>query len=174
MHGKILRLSQYFFSFHFAWDFTWLLPQSSTSPKCAMLIWIILRKYVIIYRCVQFFYSIYGNQYNDWRIWLYCRFKIHFDYQDHKDEQVEVQQYVSALQAKNTVIQAVPSIVYILFAGPWSDRHGRKLLIIFTMFGYVISNGVFLINLYFFYELKAEYLLFECLQGILHSNFNEY
>ena len=105
---------------------------------------------------------------------MHCRFKIHFDYQDHKDEQVEVQQYVSALQAKNTVIQAVPSIVYILFAGPWSDHHGRKLLIIFTMFGYVISNGVFLINLYFFYELKAEYLLFECLQGILHSNFNEY
>ena len=64
------------------------------------------------------------------------------------------------------MIQAVPSIIYTLFAGSWSDRHGRKLLIICCLFGYVICNAVFLINLYFFYELKAEYLLFECLQGI--------
>ena len=58
MYGKILRLSQYFFSFHFAWDFTWLLPQSFTSPKSAMLIWIILKKYVIIYRYAKFFVTL--------------------------------------------------------------------------------------------------------------------
>jgi PCFT/HCP family folate transporter-like MFS transporter 1/3 len=73
---------------------------------------------------------------------------------------------VASLQAKNTVIQAVPPVIFTLLAGPWSDRHGRKPLIIIAMFGYVISNLVFLVNLYFFYELKAEFLLFESLQDL--------
>ena len=90
-------------------------------------------------------------------------------FQEHKEEQVEVQKYVSSLQVKNDVIQAIPACVYVLFAGPWSDRYGRKFLICCCLFGYVIANGVFLINLYFFYELKAEFLLFEALQGRLST-----
>ena len=84
--------------------------------------------------------------------------------QEHKEDQAEVQKYVSTLKIYNSVLQAIPSVLFTLFAGSWSDVHGRKPLIVSSTLGYVISNLIFMINAHFFYELKAEYLLLEVRQ----------
>ena len=101
-----------------------------------------------------------------------CRVNLNFtdticdNIQNHNDEQIQVQKYSATLKMYNSVLQAIPGTLYLLIAGPLSDVYGRKPFIAFALFGYVLSNAVFLINGYFFYELKAEYLLFECLQGM--------
>ena len=84
--------------------------------------------------------------------------------QGHKQEQAEVQKYVATLKIYNSILQAIPAVLFALFAGPWSDIHGRKALIVSSIFGFIISNLSFMVNIFFFYELKAEFLLFEVVQ----------
>ena len=80
---------------------------------------------------------------------------------NHTEIQGEVHEHVAILQSVNGLLQAVPGVVIALFAGSWSDIFGRKPLIVASCFGYVINNLVYILNAYFWFELKVEYLLFE-------------
>jgi len=82
----------------------------------------------------------------------------------HKEIQIETQEYVSGVQANNGFLQRLPSVVFTLFAGPLSDSFGRKPLLVFPIVGFIILNFVLLINAIFFQALTVEFLLFECLQ----------
>ena len=71
----------------------------------------------------------------------------------------DVQRYVSSLDIYIALINNVPSIIFILFLGPWSDKHGRKPLMIAPVSGYILSILILILN-YFMESWPAEYLLF--------------
>merc|ERR1712126_26237 len=81
--------------------------------------------------------------------------------------QVEVQKFVSGVQAFNGILQSVPAILFTFVLGSLSDRIGRGPLILIGLLSGIVLNLVFLINSFWFYELRTEFLLFECLQDVL-------
>ena len=99
---------------------------------------------------------------------------------NYKEAQIKQQKFVAELQVAipvssflkscskgyNGLLQSWPAIFFTLFAGPLSEDYGRKPLIIVGLLGYIVLNIAFFINSWFMYELKAEYLLFECLQDL--------
>jgi len=80
--------------------------------------------------------------------------------------QIESQKLIAAIQGLNGALQSLPTIVVAFFAGPISDRFSRKPLILMSLGGYLLLNIIYAVNAFWFYELKMEYLLFECLQDI--------
>jgi PCFT/HCP family folate transporter-like MFS transporter 1/3 len=50
-----------------------------------------------------------------------------------------LQPHVTILQMYKTLIEACIPAVLSLFVGPWSDRHGRKPLILWPMFGMLLQ-----------------------------------
>ena len=68
------------------------------------------------------------------------------------------------MQLVTMFVKGVPPIIFALFIGPWSDRFGRKFLIIFPLFGYVFYNVWFLINVILFDTFVVEYLMLEVIQ----------
>ena len=116
-------------------------------------------------------YGVFGMVASTLYIDKVCRVNLNFTSEIcdhihyHEDEQIQVQEYASTLKMYNSILQAVPGTIYLMVAGSLSDTYGRKPFIALALLGYVFNNTVFLINSIYFNELKAEYLLFECLQG---------
>lgn len=73
--------------------------------------------------------------------------------------QTETQEYVAGVQAYNEILQRLPSIIFIMLAGPLSDSYGRIPLLILPLFGFFILNLVLLINAIWFHELKVGFNL---------------
>lgn len=69
-----------------------------------------------------------------------------------------VQTKVSELNMALSMLSALPSIVLALFIGPWSDKNGRKPLMLLPLFGFMVSTFVWILNVYYM-EWPAKYLL---------------
>ena len=61
-------------------------------------------------------------------------------------------------------VKGIPPIIFALFIGPWSDRFGRKFLIIFPIIGYILFDIWFLINVLFYDHFVVEFLMLEVIQ----------
>ena len=68
------------------------------------------------------------------------------------------------MQFVTMFLKGIPPIIFVLFIGPWSDKFGRKFLIIFPLFGYAFYNIWFLINVLFYDTFVAEFLMLEIIQ----------
>ena len=63
----------------------------------------------------------------------------------------------------------MPQVLFALFLGPWSDRAGRKFLILVPFVGYVLVCLAFIANVYFFDELPVEFLWMENISALFGS-----
>ena len=61
-------------------------------------------------------------------------------------------------------VKGIPPIIFALFIGPWSDKFGRKFLIVFPLIGYILYDIWFLINVIFYDTFVVEFLMLEVIQ----------
>ena len=73
------------------------------------------------------------------------------------------------LDTKYSPVLQIPCVIFALFLGPWSDRAGRKPLILVPYVGYFLFCMAMLVNTYFFDELYVEFLWFENISALCGS-----
>ena len=71
----------------------------------------------------------------------------------------KVQSQVATLNIWGSLINTFPSIFFVLFLGPWSDKHGRKPLLVIPLSGAMLTTGIFMLIYYLGQKLSPEYLL---------------
>ena len=57
-----------------------------------------------------------------------------------KAVQTSVQTIADNISMYNNVLASVPGVLLCLFIGPWSDTHGRRLLLVLPMLGSAITQ----------------------------------
>ena len=83
------------------------------------------------------------------------------------DDYVEnVQQVVTNLEVYDGILVALPSVIFCLFLGAWSDTHGRKIILILPFVGNFVAFIAYMINYAFFYELSIYHLLWGSSVGL--------
>lgn len=88
----------------------------------------------------------------------------HLDNGNYDHIQDEVQKTVSRMNFVMMFVSSVPSIIFVLFVGPWSDRAGRKMLFLIPLVGFILNDVCLLLNSIFFDELPPEALMLEVLK----------
>ena len=70
----------------------------------------------------------------------------------------DIQKYVSTLNIYASLIENIPSVLLVLFLGPWSEKNGRKIPMTLPVIGHIISVSLYIMN-YYFYYWPAEMML---------------
>ncbi|RXG58405.1 Solute carrier family 46 member 3 [Armadillidium vulgare] len=85
---------------------------------------------------------------------------------NYKNEQMDVQREASRLGMYSSIIENLPKILFVLFLGSWSDKHGRKIPLILPFIGGVLYSFVMWVNIRV-ETLPPEFLLFAALPHAL-------
>lgn len=73
----------------------------------------------------------------------------------------EVQKLISSIDIWRSVIRTLIPCLIIMFLGAWSDRTGkRKLIILLPIFGELLTSISNIINVYFYYEIPVHVTVF--------------
>ena len=82
----------------------------------------------------------------------------------YNETQEYVQETVATMNLVTMLAKSIPPIIFALFIGPWSDKFGRKFLIVFPLIGYVLYDVWFLINVIYFDFFSVDWLMLEFMQ----------
>lgn len=89
----------------------------------------------------------------------------HLDNGNYTEEQEYVQKVYSQVHLVTSYVGALVPVLFIVFLGPWSDRAGRRFLILFPICGFILGSSIQLLNAIFFDDLKVEWLMLESIQS---------
>ncbi|XP_067122742.1 probable peptidoglycan muropeptide transporter SLC46 [Centruroides vittatus] len=65
-------------------------------------------------------------------------------------EKQEIETTADNYNLYNTLIQTVPAVFFSMVIGPWSDKYGRKLPVIFALIGLGLENVGIILNIIYF------------------------
>ena len=77
-----------------------------------------------------------------------------------------MQKVVADLEVYDGILVALPSVIFCLFLGAWSDTHGRKIILILPFVGNFVAFIAYMVSYAFFYELGTYHLLWGSSVGL--------
>ncbi|XP_045598775.1 lysosomal proton-coupled steroid conjugate and bile acid symporter SLC46A3 isoform X2 [Procambarus clarkii] len=86
------------------------------------------------------------------------------------EEEVAVQQMVTTINMYNELLCNIPAVLFVLFLGSWSDKHGRKIPLILPLIGSFLATLLYLINAYWM-ELPSMYILLAAIPRAITGGF---
>jgi len=87
------------------------------------------------------------------------------DINHHIKENEIVQKKVNVVMMWTSILTAIPSIVLVLFVGPWSDKNGRKPILVLPSVGIILSQFIWMLNVYFM-DASVYFLLFTSVSAL--------
>ena len=86
-----------------------------------------------------------------------CFLKVIYIFSDDSlnEIQIRTQEIVSELKTAEGAMMMAPAILFSLFAGPYSDRRGRKLLLAAPFLGNILSYLCMLAHLVWWHQLRS-------------------